>query len=562
MKKFLRDTWSLITPYWRSQEKYFAGLLLFSIIALNLGEVYINVRLNKWNNEFYNSLQELDKDAFLAALVTFTWLAVSFIAVVVYKTYLNQMLQIRWRRWLTNHYVARWLDRQNYYRMKLVGQPADNPDQRISEDIGDFIRLTLGLSLELLSSVVTLFSFLFILWNLSGTLSIPLGQYGDFTVYGYMVWVALLYAAAGTWITMVLGKPLIQLNFDQQRYEADFRFALVRLRENSESIALYKGEAQEQENFRDRFSRIFTNYWAIMKRQKKLTWFTSGYYQVANIFPILVAAPRFFSKQIQLGGLMQTASAFGQVQSSLSYIIGAYSTIAVWKAVVDRLIGFVEHIQNADALKDEMNVLERDETSQHALSVSNLTLNLPDGTTLQRDISFAVEQGDSLLISGPSGCGKSTLLRALAGIWPYAQGHVVIPAQSSVLFLPQTPYMRLGTLREALYYPYDAAADDKDLSSILALCNIGHLESRLEETENWTQILSPGERQRLAFAGLLLNKPDMVFLDEATSALDEEMELRLYTLLKERLPRTTYISVGHRSTLKSLHNKSLILKNA
>jgi len=555
MKQFIRDVWQLTKPYWRSPEKAAAFVLLAVIIGLNLGEVYLSVQFNKWNNGFYDALQNLNKQAYLAALVKFSWLALFYIIVAVYKNYINQMLRIRWRRWLTGSFLDRWLNKQNHYRMQLIGTPSDNPDQRISEDVGQFIDLTLGLCLGVLSSVVTLFSFLFILWNLSGAVTIPLGKLGHVDIQGYMVWVAMLYAVAGTWITSKLGRPLIRLNFDQQKFEADFRFSLVRFRENSEKIALYKGEEQEKENFVTRFTSVFDNYWAIMKRQKTLTWFTSGYYQIATIFPFLVAAPRFFAKQIQLGGLMQTASAFGHVQGSFSYIIEAYNSIATWKAVVDRLNGFTTNMDETTARSEHPEAFKPFPANDATLRVENLSVRLPDGKALLDNISLAVNKGDTLLISGPSGSGKSTFLRILAGIWPFAKGTLAIPPNATTLFLPQNPYLPLGTLHHVLCYPFPSSESDETLCDILKLCRLEHLTGRLYDVDNWAHILSPGEQQRIAFARAILIKPDFVFLDEATSALDEATEAYLYETLRKRLPNATLVSVGHRQTLKGWHDK-------
>jgi putative ATP-binding cassette transporter len=553
MTSFLKNLWSLIAPYWRSKERKVAILLLVTIIVLNLLEVFINVRLNKWNNDFYNALQALNKPAFFSALWEFSYLAVSFIIIVVYKIYLNQMLQLRWRRWSTLDFLNRWLDRKNYYRMQFVDHKSDNPDQRISEDVGQFIDLTLGLSLGLLSSIVTLFSFLFILWNLSGALIVPLGQFGQFSVPGYMVWVALLYAAAGTWITSKLGRPLIALSFQQQKFEADFRFALVRFRENSEPIAFYKGEHQEKEIFMSRFTRIFDNYWSIMKRQKTLTWFTSGYGQIANIFPILVIAPRYFAKQIQLGGLMQTASAFGQVQESFSFIISSYGNIATWKAVIQRLNGFNQAMQESETLP-EISYGEG-----NGLSTDNLSVSLPNGEKLFDRLSLNLKAGDWLLIKGPSGSGKTTLLRSLAGLWPFTSGDLSLPLPEKSLFLPQKPYLPLGSLRAVLSYPTAHSENDETLRRILETCQLAQLGDRLDEVADWSHILSPGEQQRLAFARVFIAQPEFIFLDEASSALDEKTESLLYGLLKEKLPQAIIVSVGHRETISQFHDTTIDL---
>lgn len=550
-KTFFKECWALIKPYWVSEERWGARLLLFVVVALNLGEVYLSVLFNHWNNDFYNSLQNVDKDAFYAALGRFSYLAFTFILVAVYQIYLNQMLRIKWRRWMTKHLLADWLGKQNYYRMQLLGGSADNPDQRISEDIEQFIQMTLSLSLGLLSSVVSLFSFLGILWGLSGALEFMVGGTAVH-IPGYMVWVALVYAVFGTWITVKIGRPLVKLNFNQQRFEADFRFSLVRLRENSESIAFYKGEPQEQARFIDRFTHVVDNFWQIMKRQKTLTWITSGYQQLAIIFPFVVAAPRFFAKEIALGGLMQTASAFGRVQGALSYFVEAYTSIATWQATTDRLLGFSHTMRIAEALPS-LPVSRQGE----AIAASNLSVRLPDGRELLKNITLNVKPGDSLLITGPSGSGKSTLLRVLSGLWPFVDGQLVLPERASMMFVPQHSYLPLGTLRQVLFYP--SASGSVPLEAVLESCGLAHLSARLDEEQHWAQILSGGEQQRVAFVRMLLARPDFIFMDEATSALDEPTEARLYELLKIQLPQSAIISVGHRSTLKSWHAETMKL---
>jgi putative ATP-binding cassette transporter len=553
---FLKGIWKLTRAYWYSEEKWLARLLLAVIIGLNLGHVYILVRLNLWRNTFYNILQNHAKDNFFSSVGDFTVLATCFIIVAVYELYLQQMLEIKWRRWLTENYLQNWLKQRTYYLMELLDDNTDNPDQRISEDLRLFVSLSLQLSLGLLQATVTLVSFVVILWELSGPLSLPLGQ-GNVTIYGYMVWVAIIYAIIGTWLTEKIGRPLVRLNFIQQRYEADFRFSLVRLRENSEGVAFYRGEKQEQRNLSQRFSLIFGNFKALMKRQKKLTWFTSGYGQTAIIVPIIAAAPRYFSNQIQLGGLIQTMSAFGQVQDALSFFVASYSSLAEWQAVVNRLTGFVDHTEHVQQIEEHESITVNS-VSDSAFSVRSLCINLPSGKQLLKDLDLQLQAGDSLLITGASGCGKSTLMRTLAGIWPFGSGSVYIPEGKSNLFLPQKSYLPLGTLREVLLYPYGKAATaDETIKAVMLLCKLGDFVDKLDHTENWSHILSLGEQQRITFARALLQKPDWLFLDEATSALDELTEKTLYKLLQDQLPASTIISVGHRGTLIPYHQMQL-----
>lgn len=551
---FLRQAWDLAWPYWNSEEKWSARGLLLAVVALNLITVGLNVRFNTWYNDFYNALQEYNLVQFWRQIAIFGIIAFLFIVVAVYSLYLRQILHIRWRRWLTDHFLRNWLENQSYYRLQLSRAPTpDNPDQRISDDLDRFATITLGLSLGLLSSFVTLVSFLSILWTLSGALMIPLGGGAAIHVPGYMVFVALIYAVAGTVLTRWIGYPLIQLNFDQQRYEADFRFSMVRLRENAENVAFYGGEAREFDTFQIRFARIIANWWGIIRRRKKLTWFTTGYGQLAIIFPLVVAAPRYFAKAIQLGGLMQIVSAFGQVQDALSFIISSYTEIAEYQAVVQRLWGFRVRMDDISVQRRSPQPIEI-ERGGRGVEVDALDLNLPDGRLLRPNISLSASPGQSLLITGPSGLGKSTLMRAIAGLWPFGRGRIRVTDGRS-LFLPQRPYLPLGTLADALAYPRAATELPRD-TLVEALRAVGLLElvDRLDEEANWSQRLSIGEQQRLAFARVLLARPEIVFLDEATSALDEAAEMSLYRVLREAPWRPTIVSVGHHGNLRRFHD--------
>jgi putative ATP-binding cassette transporter len=552
-RTFLRDLWALTRPYWFSEERWSARGLLAAVVGLNLGIVYINVQLNYWQNSFYNSLQEKDIEAFYGLLLKFSLLAAAFIVSAVYQLYLNQMLQIRWRRWLTDRYLSAWTSDRSYYRMQLTDTGTDNPDQRIAEDLALFVDRTLNLTLGLMSAVVTLVSFVAILWSLSGALQFAVGS-TDVTIQGYMVWVALLYAIAGTWLTHLIGRPLASLNFNQQKFEANFRYSLVRFRENAESIAIYGGEADERRGLHARFRDVFGNWWEIMRRQKKLTWFRSGYGQVAIIFPYVVAAPRYFSGAIQLGGLMQTASAFGQVQDALSWFVSAYVQLAEWKATVDRLTSFSAAAGQARAAQQEGSGIAAVETGD-SLAARNVELRLPDGKPLLAPFDVDIRPGESVLVTGPTGSGKSTVFRAFAGIWPFGSGRLAKPA-ARMLFLPQKPYLTIGSLREQLSYPAGPEAfEDGAYRAALADCGLSQLGNRLEETRHWAQVLSPGEQQRIAFARALLHRPQWLFLDEATASLDEEAEANLYGLLKEKLPGTTIVSIGHRKALAQFHRR-------
>ena len=558
--RFLRDLWRLIRPYWYSEEKWSARLLLATIIALTLGMVWINVEINQWQNAFFNSLQDKKQDVFFELLMRFGWLAAMYIVMAVYQLYLNQWLQIRWRRWMTDLYLAEWLAGRTYYRMQLADRGTDNPDQRIAEDFRLFIEQTLSLTLGFINALVTLMSFIGILWGLSGVLDFAFAGVA-YEIPGYMVWVALAYAALGTWLTHRIGKPLIGLNFNQQRFEADFRFGLVRFRENAEGVALYGGETQELGGFRRRFADVVANWIRIMVQQKRLTWFTAGYSQVAVIFPYVVAAPRYFSGAIPLGGLMQTASAFSQVQSALSWFIDAYTTFAEWRASAERLITFQHAMQRAIDQRQDGGLTVED-TSARGLEIRDLELALPNAQLLLEHGSLALAPGESVLLTGPSGSGKSTLFRAIAGIWPFGKGQIRRPP-GPTLFLPQRPYIPIGSLRSAVTFPADPSGfTDDAIREALIACGLAPLADRLDEDQHWALQLSPGEQQRLAFARALLLKPAWLYLDEATAALDEATEERMYRLLKERLPGTTLFSIGHRPTLQRFHGRRLHFRAA
>lgn len=563
---FLREAWRLAAPYWSSEERWRGRLLLGAVVALNLSLVGMSVLLSYWNREFFNALQERNAEAFWALLFAwrqtdsgpmpgFVFVAALYILIAVYALYLRQALQIRWRAWMTRHTLDRWLGNRAYYRMALADGGTDNPDQRLAEDVRLFVDNTLALGLGLMRSVVTLASFIVVLWGLSGPFEI-LG----ISIPGYMVWIAILYAALGTFLAHRIGRALIPLNFNQQKVEADFRYALVRLRENAEGIALYGGEADERRGLLARFGALMQNWWDIMVATKRLTFFTAGYTQVAVVFPFVVASPAYFSGAIPLGGLTQTAGAFGQVQDALSWFVDNYSSLTEWRATVERLTGFEAAIASAEAHAADgvRHAIE----ARDDLAIEDVSLSIPGGRVLVEHANARIEPGERVVVTGASGSGKSTLFRALAGIWPFGRGTVRAPAAGEALFLPQQAYLPLGTLRRAVCYPRDVAEfSDDAVRAALADAGLGHLADQLDEDSPWGQRLSGGERQRVALARALLLRPQWLFLDEATASLDPEGEQRFYEVLREKLPGTALVSIAHRPAVAAFHDRRLVVRD-
>jgi putative ATP-binding cassette transporter len=551
-KRFFATLWALTKPYWVSEKRAIGLILLVTVVGLALLGVWLEVQFNTWNREFYNTFESKDQAEFFRQLGTFTLLALVYIVNAVYRQYFQQMLMIEWRTWMTERFLADWLRDRAYYRLQLLDRGTDNPDQRIADDLNAFVDLTLTLALGLLSAVVTLVSFVGILWTISGA-----ATFFGIEIPGYMVWVALVYAVGGTWLTHLIGRPLIRIGFEQQRYEANFRFSLVRLRENAEGVALYRGEPGELASFRARFADVISIWWTKMLKQKQLGWFQSFYGQMAIIFPFVVASPRFFSGAMPLGGIFQIASAFGQVQSALSWFINAYASFANWKATVDRLTGFAAALEHAREEADRLDG-DRVDGAPAVLALEGLELSLPQGAPLLKKTTLMLKQGESVLVTGPSGAGKSTLFRAIAGIWPYWKGRIALPQGAKLLFLPQRPYLPIGTLKYATCYPaVGTEVPDDAVREALAAVGLAHLAADLARDENWAQLLSGGEQQRLAIARALINRPDWLFMDEPTAALPDDAQAALYRLLKEKLPAATLVSIGHREALAQFHTRRL-----
>ena len=569
LRTTLQDVWPLAAPYFRSNDKWRARALLLAIVALNLGAVYMLVLINDWNRLFYDALQDKNEPIFWQQLTRFGWLAGGYIVIAVYKLYLTQLLELRWRAWMTEAFMDRWLANHAFYRMELMrfGQPAsageaappDNPDQRIAEDLNLFTSYTVSLCMGLLNASVTLLSFVGILWGLSGAFNFAWGG-ESYAIPGFMVWAAVVYCLVGSGITHWIGRPLTRLNFAQQRREADFRHHMLRVREYSESIALDRGEAVERSRLGAGLSKVVGNASLLIPAQKKLTWFTTGFGQAAVVFPFIVAAPRFFSGAIQLGELMQIASAFGRVQDSLAWFVDNYPTLAAWKATTDRLTQFNNKLLHSPQYSYDVIATKSGPTSSSTPDdwQANVVLQLPSGQSLEVPQSLTIAAGDTVWIKGPSGSGKSTLFRALSGIWPWASGHIQHPMDhpARTQFLPQRPYFPQGTLREALAYPEPANRyDDAHLNQALTDALLPHLASRLDDIDAWGQKLSGGEQQRLAVARTFLKQPRWLFIGEGTSALDAEAERVIYARLKAMVTAQNgaLISIAHRPAVAEFH---------
>lgn len=542
-RQFKRLAW----PYFSPARSKAPLITLTVIILLTLFSVRMNVLFSFWYNGFYSAMQKLDAKAFWFMLLVFAVLATIHVARTLLNFYLRQAFLIRWRAWLTDAMIARWLAKQSYFRSQYVEGSADNPDQRIQQDVDSFVTSSLNLSMGLLDAVVSLFSFTLILWTLSGALAL----FG-IEIPRAMVFLVYLYVLIATVFAVKLGRPLIALNFLNEKFNANFRYALIRLREYGESIAFYRGEGIERGNLLSRFSDIISNMWAIVFRSLKFQGFNLAISQTAVVFPFIVQAPRLLSGKITLGDMMQTSQAFGQVQDALSFLRSSYDDFANFRAVLNRLSGFLETLDAVERLP-----AAEIEQTQHGLTISAFTVHTPSQALLLSDLHLSLIKGDSLLIRGRSGSGKTTLLRAIAGLWPYVIGKVLRPTEQ-VLFLSQKPYLPLGTLRTALYYPSSAESGD-EATEILRECQLPHLIARLDQEADWSSILSLGEQQRLAIGRALLSRAELIFLDEASSAMDEGLEYSMYQLLRQSLPDSIIVSVGHRSSLLDFHNKELDL---
>ena len=555
----LREFLTLALPYFRSEDRWRARALLAGVIGAELGLVYVAVSVIQWNARFFNALEARDWAGFKRELFFFGLITLGAIASTACQYYFGQTLQIRWRRWLTERYVAIWMADGRHYRLRFVNNTVDNIHLRIANDVLLFLQRTHELGTGLLNSIVALFSFAIILWGLSA--STPLPIFGtDLAFPGYLIWTALAYAGIGTAVAHLIGWRLIPLQFSQQRYESDFRFAIARVTDNAEPVALMAGEAVEREEMRTRFWRLVRNWTALVQRQTRLIAFTAGYGHISTVFPILVVSPAYLTGAITLGALVQAHLAFQRVEGAFAFCIGAYPKIAEWKAIVDRLAQFEAAMKVVDTHRDPHAQIAFVPTPGPNLTIDNLVVRLGSGDPIATVPAIKLAPGEGLLVSGQSGSGKSSLFRALAGLWPLGDGAIRLPEAGRVLALPQRPYFPLGTLRQALTYPTLAGeVDDTALRDAMAAAGLIHLVSRLDEEAEWATVLSGGEQQRVAFARALIARPAVLLLDEAVTTLEEGEAHALYRMLAERLPGTIVISIGRPALLAPMHAHTIML---
>jgi len=554
---------AVASGYWTAPGyRFVAWLLTAGMVVLGVANVGIALWLNIWNRDFFNALEKRD----LAQLFELVWIlgaiVVSAGVAVAIQLHVKRRLQINWRAWLSNITVQRWLHSGRQYQLGLLAEEVDNPDGRIAEDIRVSTEYAVEFAQTILQCILQLITFLSVLWVLSGSLPIKLGGF-EFALPGYMVWAAVAYALIGSLVTYGLGRGLIHAGNVRQGREADFRSGLTRAREHAEGIALMRGEDDERERLRGSLYDLRSAWHVQTTGQGNLSLLTSSLAYLAPIVPLIVALPRYLANEIQLGGLMQTAQAFSSVQWALSWLIDNFPKFAEWRASTDRVVHLHEALsdleESAEA-PDDARIVVHPAGESDSLIMRELGLARPDGEMLVAEAEVEIKRPERVLIRGQSGSGKSTIMRAVAGVWPWGKGTIHLPS-GAITFMPQKPYFPLGTLRDAMLYPkVPEGITDEVLKDMLHKVGLDHLRDRLDETERWDHVLSGGEQQRVAFARVLIHKPDWIFMDEATSALDETGQENVMKLLVEELPETSIVSIGHRPGLEAFHTRELVLE--
>ncbi|MEY2874662.1 MAG: hypothetical protein RLZZ373_2033 [Pseudomonadota bacterium] len=541
-----RQFWSLSGAYFSPKRSWQPLLGVALMLLFTLFAVRMNVLFSFWYNDFYSAMQALDQPKFWFSLNLFGILAAIHVARALVTSYIRSAFTIHWRQWLNDRTVGEWLDGQSYYLGRFAQPSVDNPDQRIQQDVTTLVGTTLALALGLVGAVVSVYEFTGILWNLSA----PMTVFGT-EVPRAMVFLVYVYVLVASFFAFRIGRPLIELNFLNEKFTANYRYLLVRVREYGESIALYRGERVEQRGLLTSFAAVIANAWATLWRSLKFDGYNLVISQISVVFPFIIQAPRLFAGTIKLGDVIQTSQSYGQLEDALSFFRTSYDNFAGYRAVLDRLSGFEQNV--AASARLSLPVVK---DNAAALVTRKLTVNRPDGQVLLADLDLTLTAGQSLLIRGPSGSGKTTLLRTLAGLWPFSTGESERPTGAASLFLSQRPYLPVGSLRAALAYPSETVSDDV-ARQVLARVQLGQLTDQLDVVQDWSQVLSPGEQQRLAFGRALANRPAIIFLDEATSATDSGLEHALYSLLRTHLPLAILVSVGHRQTLAAFHDQAL-----
>ncbi len=552
-RRFARNLWRLTRLYWTAKEGRRGAVLLATAVALELGLVAANVLIALAQKEIFDAVEQKQPEAFLAGTGMFALVVSGFVLVSAYRIYVRQWLEMNWRRSVTAWYVERWIGPQAWFHRELHAGEADNPDQRIAEDVRNYVASTLGLSLSLLAALATLFSFAGILWSESADW--PLQWRGrPLEIPGLMLWVAVIYALVAMGLTHLVGRPLVPINFHRQRVEADFRYSLVRFRDNVESVALAGGAGYEQRSALTRFAAVMQNWWQLIAAQRRLTIFTTAVGQANGVVPVLIAAPAYFAGWMTLGSVAQMRTAYGQVSGSLAWFVYAYQEIAQWRASIERLSTFADVVEAADADMARTERLPVVRVPGDSVRLCDVQLTLPDGRVLLKPANGTIAPGASLAIIGSAGAGKTTLFRALAGLWPFGSGRIEVPRDARMMFLPQKPYLPIGTIRDIVSYPSaNGGFEDEHVREALSLLGLDRLAGQLDTEASWDQHASTDEQQRLSIARVLLHRPDWVFLDDATAALDEGMERRVYDLLRERLPSTTIVSMTRRPVMAGVH---------